>query len=237
MLLLPKIFTYAFNAYLDAQIAEELVTYIRTNGKAFATSNTIAQQRAEKLVTSVNTLVLEKNPSYLIGLAYTEYYVNGLADILYLDLIWSLMISEKKDHLRQLYKEAITHFRQQLTTPYQFEEIIHRSGISIWYWPAIVTNPWRWVTQFARERCNYEGILNEKVLRKACVEVQYQNSQNNREIAHALRTNIDSHDPKVLELRRIGDQLNNAHLFLSQAAATQEAAARWDKLFILLINR
>src|SRR5689334_3962522 len=50
IMLFSKILTYSLNAYLDAQIAEELVVYIRTNGKSFATKNTIAQQRAEEFV-------------------------------------------------------------------------------------------------------------------------------------------------------------------------------------------
>src|SRR5258708_60605 len=99
----PKILTYALNAYLDAQIAEELVMYLQTNGKSFATKNTTAQQRAKKLAATTTITAIKQDPSYLIGLAYAQYYVNGLADILYIDLLWPLVTFKQKSRLRELY--------------------------------------------------------------------------------------------------------------------------------------
>jgi len=37
MVLFAKIHSYALNAYLDAQIAEEIITYVNSKGKSFAT--------------------------------------------------------------------------------------------------------------------------------------------------------------------------------------------------------
>jgi hypothetical protein len=236
MILFAKIFTYALNAYLDAQIAEEIVAYIKSGGKTFATKNTVAQQRAEKLV-ATNSEVFQEDPSYLIGLAYTEYYLNGLADILYANLFWSFLISKRKSYLRGIYRESITRFRAKLSTTFQFEEIISKPGISLWYWPLVVTDPWRWTNQFAKERCGYSGELNRDALRKASIEVQHQNIQNNKQLTQILIKHDQSSDHKVIEIRKVAEQLNNSTAFLSEAVATQEAAIKWDKLFMWLINR
>lgn len=237
MMLFAKIFTYALNAYLDAQIAEEIVVYIKSEGKSFATKNTVSQQRAEKLVATTNSKVLQKDPSYLIGLAYTEYYLNGLADILYANLFWSFLISKRKSYLQTIYQESITRFRTQLSTSFQFEEIIAKPYISFWYWPFVVTDPWRWANQFAKERCGYSGALNRAALRKASIEVQHQNIQNNKQLTQILMKHDQSSDHKVIEIRTVAEQLNNSSDFLAEAIATQEAAIKWDKLFVWLINR
>lgn len=236
-MLFAKVLTYSLNAYLDAQIAEELITYIQTYGKSFATKNTVAQKRAEKFTETTTIAELKKNPSYLIGIAYTQYYGNGLADILYARLIWLLFIVKQKSDLEQLYKESTASFCKQLTTPYQYEELIHKPGIILWYWPIMILNPWYWIQQFAKERCGYMGELNKDALQKAGLEVQYQNSRNNYQIAQVIKNHRNSNDPKVIELRKAALRLKNEHSFLPQAASTQESAARWDKLFIWLLNR
>ena len=237
MMLFAKILSYAYNAYLDAQIAEEIIIYIKSGGKSFATKKTVAQQRAEKLVATVGSNGLKIDPSYAIGLAYTQYHLNGLADILYINLLWPLYISRQKTHMRKLYKESTTRFRAQFPTKYQYEEIIHQTGISLWYWPLVVANPWRWAQQFAKERCGYIGTLDRDALRKASLEVQRQNIQNNHQVAQAIIHRTQSLDPKVTEIRKVSDKVHNPPHFLSEAATTQEAAAKWDKLFVWLINR
>src|SRR5258708_26838397 len=152
-MLYPKIFTYTLNAYLDAQIAEEIVAYIKRGEKLFTTGKSVAKQRAENLIATANSTRIENNVSYLIGLAYTQYYLNGLADILYAHFLWSFVISKQKFQLKQRYKESITNFRKQLTTPYQFEELIYKPGIVLWYWPLVISDPWRWASTFAKTRC------------------------------------------------------------------------------------
>jgi len=235
MVLFAKIHSYALNAYLDAQIADEIITYVNSKGKSFATKKTVSQQRAEKLV---NTKKYKANndPSYLIGLAYTQYYLNGLADILYTDLLWPLMIEMDKSQKRKLYNDSISRFRKQFSTTYQYEEIIRKPAISVWYWPLVVSDPWRWADQFAKERCGYTKKLNRDALRGASLEVQRQNIMNNHNIAQTIMKNAKSTDPKVIEFRRLAKDLSNKLDFLQEAAATQEAAAKWDRIFTWLIN-
>lgn len=234
-MLFAKIHAYALNAYLDAQIAEEIVSYVKSEGESFATDESVSQQRAEKLVTASDKNFLKKDLSFLIGLAYTEYYLNGLADILYANLFWSLYISTQKARLRNLYLKSIARFRLQLTAKFQYDEIIYQPGIALWYWPAVILDPWRWVNRFARERCGYNGRLDKNSLRVASIEVQKQNMQNNYQVARALLRNSKYNDPKVVELRKLAAQLDNSSIFLIEAAATQKAAAKWDNLFIKLI--
>src|SRR5476651_2480426 len=108
MALFAKILMYVLNAYLDAQIAEEIIVYINSGGKTFATKDTVARRRAEKFVIAANITSKEfkNDPSYLIGIAYTQYYLNGLADILYANLFWLVLLSPKKSHLCTIYSES-----------------------------------------------------------------------------------------------------------------------------------
>jgi hypothetical protein len=231
-----KVLSYAMNAYLDAQICEEIVTYIRTRDTSFATTETVAQQRAEQLVANAGNYA--HNPSYLIGLAYTEYYGNGLADILYPKLLWPLIVSAHKPQLRELYKASTERFcAQHLTTAWRYEEFIHKPSTAITYWPRIIANPWRWVDAFAKQRCNYAGPLDQTALLAASRSVQHHNSRNNYEVANTLRTNQPSSDPKVVELREVAPQLRYPTQFLEHAAATQIAASRWDALFDRILSR
>jgi len=83
------------------------------------------------------------DPSYLIGLAYTQYCLNGLADILYTDLLWPLVIEMEKAQKRKLYSDSLNRFPKQFSTTYQYEEIIQKSAIVVWYWLLVVADPWR----------------------------------------------------------------------------------------------
>ena len=227
-----RILAFALNAYLDAQICEELVSYIKTKGKSYATKETTAQQRAKKLVSSAK----DKKTDYLIGLAYTEYYINGLADILYSKILFKLLIAKDKGKLKKIYEESTSSFKSALTTRHQFQEFISNRSLYLKYWFAIVTNPWRWANKFAKERCKFEGKLDTDLLRKAAIEVQKQNLENNGRVARDLRNEVDNDDVKITELNRLARKYKNSD-FLIGAAKTQETAARWDKLFVKLIDR
>lgn len=236
-MLFAKILTYALNAYTDAQIAEELVTFNKSKGNSYATKHSVFQTRAEIFVTETNKLGFKNSVDFLIGGAYTQYYINGLADILYANLLWHFYISKKKDHKQDLYTQTIQNFRNNVSTKYHFKELSGMKLITYWYWPVIVADPWHWAEQFARTRCGFNGTLNKAYLKKACLVVQKQNIQNNLLTAQILTTNTKSSDPKVIALRTAAKQTESGEQFLKQSASTLEAAAGWDKLFSSILNK
>ena len=172
----------------------------------------------------------------MIGLAYTQYYINGLADILYGRILFKSIISKEKPKLHRLYQESTSRFRKQLKTPHQFDEFINDRDLYLRYWITVLRNPWLWSEQFAEERCGYSGGLNKESLTKAAVEVQKQNSENNLIIAQKLKRGVYNEDIKTNELYRMANKYNDQS-YLTEAVKTQEAAARWDKLFVKLIDR
>ncbi len=232
MRLFPRIISFSLNAYLDAQICEELVTYIKTKGKSFATRGTTSQLRAKKLV----SVAKGKKIDYLIGLAYTEYYVNGLADILYAKILFKLLVSSNKSELNKIYSDSIKRFSSNLTTNYQFEEFVGHKALYFKYWFSILADPWRWSQTFAKNRCGYNGKLDRDLLRQATIEVQRQNVANNYKVADNLRRGVFDKDIKALELKRLAKEHRNES-YLTGAIKTQQAAARWDKFFVRLISR
>ncbi len=236
LMLFSKIFSYACNAYLDAQIAEELVCFLRSNSKQFATKNTVARERAEKLVMGLPKTILQQDPSFVIGLAYTQYYLNGLADILYTELLWPLVISKEKKNYQVIYTKEITKFRKQFPTRYQYEEFMNNRSFVFTYWPLLIVDPWRWASAFAKNRCEFTGPVSRASLQKAALAVQDQNRENNRAIAEILINKIPSDDPKVIAIRAISHALQNDTIIL-HAAETQRSAAKWDSLFVWMIHR
>ena len=186
------------------------------------------------MLTASNTTPKD-DPGLIIGLAYAEYYINGLADILYADILWSFLISRRKADFRELYLKTISHYRTQLSTPYQYDEITNQAGIHIRYWPVIVTDPWRWASLFAKKHCGYNGQVDKKTLRLASLTVQRQNSQNNHELAQVLKTHRPSTDTKVLVLCEVWNELEQNTSFLDASAAAQEGAAGWDRLFTRIV--
>jgi hypothetical protein len=227
--LTAKILTYYFNALVDAQMAEEIVVYIKSGRKRFASNNTEAQQRAEKLVNSIH------NPpdDYLIGLAYTLYYVNALANHLYVRILSPCIGKSQQKSIAQTSADLI----RTLNAPIFFESFKKKKLFLLTYWLHVATNPFRWVNQFIHDRKIELQNPARSGLVAATHEVQKQNREWNQYIATLLLNDKKSDIPKVVLLRKAAQQSHNAQLFLTACANTQKAAARWDWVYTKLLKK
>jgi hypothetical protein len=227
--LTAKVLTYGFNAYLDAQIAEEIVTYIKSGKKKFATEDTEAQRRAEKLVKSI----VNPSDAYLIGLAYTVYYVNGLANYLYTRILSPFLPKVQ----REFIDKYVDDLKGSLTTGIFFQSFEHRFSLCFTYWLQIVANSFHWIPEFVAHRKLHAATPDKKELVKAALTVQKHNRAYNELTAEILLSNQKSEDPKITLLREAAQESGNPKAFLKACANTERAAAGWDWVYTLFLRK
>lgn len=222
-----KILTYYFNAFVDAQMAEELLVFLKSGRKKYATKNTEAQKRAQAYVNS-----LKPSDAEIVSLAYTLYYANGLANYLYArDL--SRLIRQEKNGIK-LVKKYRKKLKKTLNTKHQFAEFDQMS-LATYVWKMLF-NRFGWLDDFLEQR-KIEIRPDQQMLRRFAAIVQHKNSEFNHGVADTLLSKKESELDKIKLLREAAEESKRPKRFLKSAARTQRSASRWDKLYRFMLGR
>lgn len=224
-----RVLTYHFNALIDAQISQELIVFIKSNGQKFATHKTEAQKRAQFYTQLKNDF----NPRFLAGLAYSLYYANGLANWLYTQFFWPLLGSDE----RSFVNKYVARIKNDLTTPHFFQEF-RQKHYSVSYWPTLVLKQHLWLEQFLQSRSlkDLNLKIEQKELTETALLVQKHNSQFNQKVAIWLKEQNSPNYQKIKLLKAAADETDSPQQFLTTCAKVQKAASRWDELYTQLIK-
>lgn len=214
-----KILTYTLNAYVDWQIAEGLKEFFKT-GK-FTGEVTVSKLRARQFVVKKSQLT----NSYLIGLMYTQKYINGLVNYSYAQLFRKLLLHNPS---KIVLEKALANYQEntyQNTSPSLFKT-----------WATIVMGNTKPVEAFAIRELNYAAPIKSAEVARACFIVQEQNGLHNLRTAKQLLTISSSPDRKIATIQNTSLHFANPTLFKTASAQTLQAAARYDKVLKLLLK-
>ncbi len=225
-----KILTYRFNAYIDAQLAAELISYLKT-GK-LATKNTESSQRAAKYIK------LKSKPSkkFLAGLAYTLYYGNGLANYLHTKNLEKLLHPRHKKETLSILDKYTDQLLETLSTDLLYQEFNHPRHLKT-YWPQMVINSFKWVDDFIRIRDLPLSRIDLQTLKQSAAIVQHHNGQFNHYTAELLISDGKPKIAKVRLLKQAAQEFKHQQAFLGACVRTERAASKWDKLYTLILRR
>jgi len=235
-MLYPKIATYFLNALIDAEISNELVLFIKNGHKKSISDNSTASVRARRLLEDESYINCRYKTDYIIAVAYTQYYLNGLAD--YLSARFMLKIFSGRNQIRNelLIRESIKRIKKHLNSEYLYDEYSKIQSVMYWYWPVVIMNPWIWIKKFSEQRCGYKRSLDRNTIKKALITVQKHNISNNLEVADIIEKNKPTNNIKIMEIRKSARLSKNPDAFLKISAQTQRTAAGWDRVFVRYIE-
>ncbi len=223
--LTPKILTYFFNAYVDAAMTAEAVTLIKTGQVKNPKSE--AGQRVIQLMTS------GKCPE---GIAYTLYYVNGLANFLHATNLLPLTWPHHAQSVN-LIQKYVKKLLKTLAGEHFYQEYGQTATMRWLYWPLFVVNSQRWFDSFCQQYQLSRPAMDpqelKEELRAAAMEVQQQNIAWNQEVGRVLVSQEKSQLLKVQLLRQAAAETSRPAQFLRWCRETQRAAARWDQFYHL----
>lgn len=218
-ILSAKILTYTLNAYVDWQIAQDLKEFFKS-GK-FTGAVTVSKLRARQLVVKKSQLT----NSYLIGLMYTQKYINGLVNYSYAQLF-------KKFLFHRDAKEALD---KTLTTFH--ENIYQKNSINLCKtWLAVLFGNTKPIQAFAAKELGYTAAIKPLEVARACLNVQEKNSLHNLRTAKQIVLSEHSPDHKITTIQETALLWANPAQFKNASAATLRSAASWDKKLKLLLK-
>lgn len=231
--LTAKILSYHFNAQIDAQLSAEIVSYLKQ--RRYLSQDNESRQRAEAYV----QLQTRPTPEFLAGLAYTLYYGNGLANHLYARLLTNFLPLGQKKRLLSLIERYVAQLHTRLTVNNAYQEFAQSRNL-VRYWPQVVSNSFRWRNDFLVKNGLSIKSVQPAIWTKTAKLIQTHNIKFNHQVAQALlSTRISPLEnlAKVKLLRAAAAEFPRPELFLTAAANTQRAAAKWDELYYLILKK
>jgi hypothetical protein len=228
-----KISQYHLNAYNDAKLAEDLITYIKTKG--------LSKVKDDRVLELINTRA-HFNLSYLVGLAYTEYGINGMIDFSYAHLISNLLhtLPFKKHQILKEIEQACETYAKKLKVKILYHDFYAKKQLIFPWIMDYYFKKHKFLKEFLRKRFG-ETIkienLDMKEIINAAIVVQEINIKSNSNYSKILKNEEPSTNPKVVAIRKLATKFYYEKAFIRGAANTLLAASRWDKLFILTLKR
>lgn len=213
--LLGKTDSYRLNAYDDAEIAAEIVAYIKT-GQMPEGADPIRQRAANFILNTPDDHKLER----LAVQAYTLYHLNGYADLMYsrfIEQIGRLPVPVQRGGYDQFETGPIDLF-------------------SFWVRPMLKKDVGV-VQTYSREAAGIELTLAYSEIMREIVRVQEHNIASNHHTCQLLVQRARAEHPKVDALCELADTAKHPQIFLIAAARTQIAAGNWDKIVVWYLRR
>lgn len=198
--------SYWLNAQADAQLAQEIIDYLK--GLTASRSN---DERFNQLLVRSTTSDRE---AFLASSAFALWEINGRMD--YLVAHWYAKLSGFAKHLPSV------HFSQNPPTPFPW--------LTSWLLPVLKSQ--RGLRRFLHK---HELALTNstEVFIQATIAVQEINIAHNQKTINSM-TRASS--PKTKRLKAFSELSPHPHLFLQVARHTQQSAIFWDRVFIKLLR-
>lgn len=213
--LLGKTASYRLNAYDDAEIAGEIIGYIKT-GVMPEGANPIQARAANFIANTPENHKLER----LAVQAYTLYHLNGYADLMYsrfIEGLGGLPVPVQRGGYERFESGKIDLFDFWVVPMMKKDDSVVRG--------------------YAREQAGIELTLSWGEIMREIVRVQEHNIVSNHRTCQLLNQRARAEHPKVDALCELADTAKHPKIFLVAAARTQVAAGNWDKIVVWYLRR
>jgi hypothetical protein len=226
--LLGRTFTYMLNAIIDAQVAAVIVHALRGDPLAHVSPEVLS--RADEFMQAIDHQA--DREQRLMVLAYTLERVNGRADYIYARLFQHRFLGEHRHIVDEFMAE---HSRDLHSGPPLYDDHTFSSKAVLSIGKQLLRGDFSEVREYAARHAMPLALTGQEIA-AGLRHVQLCNIRFNKQIARLLRSGVATHLPKVNAIRRASADTPHPGLFIGAAARTQKAAARWDRVFAMLLR-
>lgn len=222
-----KIFQYLLNAMTDAHLADELISFLNHKDHSL-----IGNTRVKLLLKDIPT----NNDSFIAGLAYCQYLMNGYYDYIYQFFLIKFTRTTDKQSLLNEINDVIQRYAAEIGVNDAYTEF--PDGEMHFFMPMIklMLHKIPFKDVFIKRFNISEELIDYKEFVKAMIHVQKLNISNNNKQAEAIEKGDRDYSTKIKYLFEYSERSNNPEEFRLACANTLRAASGWDIWFVRLLK-